>query len=138
MGVEGPSSTAVGRSSFPATMPPPPRLAAHERRERDSSQLIFSSQSSPSPLQAGTVTWTQRKRRKRREREGERERMKTWTQRGSHVGGRNKKTVHLSGNADVVPQTGHKKRSCHYKMFILFSNVKYLICAPLLWAGRLK
>ena len=30
--------------------------AARERRERDSSQLIFSSQSSPSPLQAGTVT----------------------------------------------------------------------------------
>ena len=37
-------------------MPPLPRLAARERRERDSSQLIFSSQSSPSPLQAGTVT----------------------------------------------------------------------------------
>ena len=56
VGVEGPSSTAAGMSSFPATMPPPPRLAARERRERDSSQLIFSSQSSPSPLQAGTVT----------------------------------------------------------------------------------
>ena len=37
VGVEGPSSTATSRSSFPATMPPPPRLAAHERRERDSS-----------------------------------------------------------------------------------------------------
>ena len=37
VGVEGPSSTAAGRSSFPATMPPPPRLAARERRERDSS-----------------------------------------------------------------------------------------------------
>ena len=56
VGVEGPSSMAAGRSSFPATMPPPPRLAACEQRERDSSQLIFSSQSSPSPLQAGTVT----------------------------------------------------------------------------------
>ena len=56
VGVEGPSSTAAGRSSFPATMPPLTRLAARERRERDSSQLIFSSQSSPSPLQAGTVT----------------------------------------------------------------------------------
>ena len=56
VGVEGPSTTAAGRSSFPATMPPPPRLSARERRERDSSQLIFSSQSSPSPLQAGTVT----------------------------------------------------------------------------------
>ena len=42
VGVEGPSSTAAGRSSFPATMPPPPHLAARERRERDSSQLIFS------------------------------------------------------------------------------------------------
>ena len=30
---------------------------------------------------------------------------KTWQPRG----GRNKKTVHLSGNADVVPQSGHKK-----------------------------
>ena len=56
MGIEGPSLTAAGKSSFPATMPPPPRLAARERRERDSSQLIFSSRSSPSVLQAGTVT----------------------------------------------------------------------------------
>ena len=64
-------------------------------------------------------------RRKRRERERERikrermkrervqrERMKTWTTWQPH-GGLNEKTVHLSGNADVVPQTGHKKRSCH-------------------------
>ena len=56
MGVEGPSSTAAGRSSFPAMMPPPPHLAAREWRERDSSQLIFSSRNSPSPLQAGIVT----------------------------------------------------------------------------------
>ena len=32
VGVEGPSSTAAGRYSFLATMPPPPRLAARERR----------------------------------------------------------------------------------------------------------
>ena len=56
VGVEGPSSTATCRSSFPETIPPPPHLAARERRARDSSQLIFSSQSSPSLLQAGTVT----------------------------------------------------------------------------------
>ena len=31
---------------------------------------------------------------------------KTWQPRG----GRNNKTIHLSGNADVVPQTGHRKR----------------------------
>ena len=40
VGVEGPSSTAAGRSAFPATMPPPSRLAARERRERDSSILL--------------------------------------------------------------------------------------------------
>ena len=34
---------------------------------------------------------------------------KTWQPRG----GRNKKTVHLSGNPDVVPQSGHRKRWCH-------------------------
>ena len=56
VGVEGHSSTAAGRSSFPATMPPPSRLAARERRARDSSQLIFSSQSSPSPFQASYQT----------------------------------------------------------------------------------
>ena len=31
VGVEGPSSTAAGRSSFPATMPPPPRHASGGR-----------------------------------------------------------------------------------------------------------
>ena len=31
---------------------------------------------------------------------------KTW----QPCGGRNNKTVHLSGNADVVPQSGHRKR----------------------------
>ena len=30
---------------------------------------------------------------------------KTW----QPGGGRNHKTVHLSGNADVVPQSGHRK-----------------------------
>ena len=34
---------------------------------------------------------------------------KTWQSRG----GRDNKTVHLTGNADVVPQSGHRKRWCH-------------------------
>ena len=70
-----------------------------------------------------------RRREEREERERERERInrermkrereseerenedvdKTWQPRG----GVNKKIVHLSGNADVVPQTVHIKRSCH-------------------------
>ena len=47
-------------------------------------------------------------------REMKRERMKndvdkTWLP----GGGRNHKTVKLSGNAVVVPQSGHRKRWCH-------------------------
>ena len=47
-------------------------------------------------------------------REMKRERMKkdvdkTW----QPDRGRNHKTVHLSGNADVVPQFGYRKRWCH-------------------------
>ena len=34
---------------------------------------------------------------------------KTW----QPGGGQNHKTVHLNGNADVVPQSGHRKRWCH-------------------------
>ena len=54
MGVEGPSSTAVGRSSFPVTILPPPLLAACERRERDSSQLISSSRTITSRARAAS------------------------------------------------------------------------------------
>ena len=47
-------------------------------------------------------------------REMKRERMKkdvdkTWQ---PYVG-RNNKTVHLKGNADVLPQSRHRKRWCH-------------------------
>ena len=43
-----------------------------------------------------------------------RERMKNDVDKTWQPGGeRNHKTVHLSGNADVVPQSGHRKRWCH-------------------------
>ena len=48
VGVEGPSSTATSRSSFAATMLPPPLRATREWRERDSSQVLFSCRISPS------------------------------------------------------------------------------------------
>ena len=56
VGVKDPFAMAAGRSSFPATTLPTPLLVARERRERDSSQLLFSSRISHSSLQAGTVT----------------------------------------------------------------------------------
>ena len=51
-------------------------------------------------------------KKEKREREGERENEDV-DKRGSHVGNGIRKTVHLSGNADVVPQSGHRKRWCH-------------------------
>ena len=40
-----------------------------------------------------------------------RERMKDLDKNMAARWGTNNKTVHLSGNADVVPQSGHRKRS---------------------------
>ena len=59
-----------------------------------------------------------KRREKERERESERERERMKRERMKNDvdktwlpgGGRNYKTVHVSGNADVVPQSGHRKR----------------------------
>ena len=79
-----------------------PNREKKEKREREGERERPCSPSRERPSLRG------REEREERERENE-DVDKTWQLRG----GRNNKTVHLSENADVVPQSGHRKRSCH-------------------------